>query len=330
MTRSDEHAGLRRVAALVGSAELEAVIAAATEELAHVVELARVVRYAGDGTFTVLGSSGEHSRVDDPGVTVPIIVDGVRWGAISVHGRSPLPADIEAFAGVLAAAVASAGAQIAARRLAEERSAMRRVTALIRREVPLQELFAAVVEEVGRLLDADATSLVRDDAAGGRETVLAFWARPGLVRDDLGVSRSLGVPIIVNQRVWGSLLAHTTGAPLPADAEERLLSFAELTATTIVEARCAASPTSRPRCGASRRSSRASRPREDVFPVVVEELGRVLGFDYTRLLRYRDDGTVEHVVSWPRRGHGPPARCPARRRQRDRARQAHLAPRADR
>ena len=68
MTQVDQHAGLHRVAALLGGDSPEAVFAAAVEELAQVVdhetgqghsEMALIARYEDDRTFTVLESWGE-------------------------------------------------------------------------------------------------------------------------------------------------------------------------------------------------------------------------------------------------------------------------------
>src|SRR4051794_29432476 len=74
MTRVDEHAGLQRVVALLGGDAPDAVLAAAAEELAHIVDLdtgearseqAVIARYEADRTFTVIESWGE------PGGMVP-------------------------------------------------------------------------------------------------------------------------------------------------------------------------------------------------------------------------------------------------------------------
>src|SRR4051812_32338965 len=68
MTQVDQHAGLHRVAALLGGDSPEAVFAAAVEELAQIVdhetgqghsEIALIARYEDDRTFTVLESWGE-------------------------------------------------------------------------------------------------------------------------------------------------------------------------------------------------------------------------------------------------------------------------------
>jgi signal transduction histidine kinase len=52
------------------------------------------------------------------------------------------------------------------RQLADEQAALRRVATLVARGVPPAEVFAAVANEVGRLLDADTTTVVRLDPMG--------------------------------------------------------------------------------------------------------------------------------------------------------------------
>ena len=64
------------------------------------------------------------------------------------------------------------------RRLADEQAALRRVATLVAQGVPPSELFGAVAAEVGLLLDADLSGMVRyvsDDAL----TAVATWAAEG-------------------------------------------------------------------------------------------------------------------------------------------------------
>ena len=64
------------------------------------------------------------------------------------------------------------------RRLAEEQGALRRVATLVARGAPPGEVFAAVTEEVGRLLGAHFAGMGRFDS-GDTVTVLAAWAAEG-------------------------------------------------------------------------------------------------------------------------------------------------------
>jgi GAF domain-containing protein len=63
-------------------------------------------------------------------------------------------------------------------RLAEEQAALRRVATLVAGGTPPQEVFAAVTEEVGRLLGSDLSGMARFDT-DTTLTVLAAWASEG-------------------------------------------------------------------------------------------------------------------------------------------------------
>jgi PAS domain S-box-containing protein len=209
----------------------------------------------------------------------PIIIGGEVWGAMSADSTAgePLPEHIEdrlaEFTELVATAIANAQARADADRLAEEQAALRRVATLVARESPPDEVFAAVAEEVGRLLRIEDTRMVRYEP-DGTATVVASWGRlsaalpvgtrltlegesaSGLVLrtgrsariDDfakatgsfadfvrrLGVRRAVGAPILVSGRLWGAMsTASLQDEPLPPDTEARMLQFAELVATAI-------------------------------------------------------------------------------------------------
>jgi signal transduction histidine kinase len=63
-------------------------------------------------------------------------------------------------------------------RLAEEQAALRRVATLVARATPPQQVFAAVAEEVGRLLAVDFAILVRYDPRDTLE-IVGTWTRTG-------------------------------------------------------------------------------------------------------------------------------------------------------
>ena len=64
-------------------------------------------------------------------------------------------------------------------RIAEEQAALRRVATLVARASPPEEVFAAVTEEVARLLGADLASMVRYDPDGGA-TWVGAWSGTGV------------------------------------------------------------------------------------------------------------------------------------------------------
>jgi GAF domain-containing protein/ketosteroid isomerase-like protein len=162
-----------------------------------------------------------------------------------------------------------------AARIAEDRTALRRVARLVADGVSEEELFDLVNREVGGLVGADATSLLRFDPED-TITLVATWSRGGSTLrvgasrpvDDLmrslrdagrarrwgrgqlpvrgvlaeearalGIRAAVAVPIVVDGRVWGlCFTASTAGEPFPEDAEARITGFMELVATAIANA----------------------------------------------------------------------------------------------
>lgn len=160
--------------------------------------------------------------------------------------------------------------------LADEQAALRRVATLVARETPPDEVFAAVTEELGRLLNIDMATMVRydSDLTG---VVVAVWGRTArklevgtelslegdnvaaLVRKrraparidtfadaagslpetlrGIGVRSSAGSPIVVAGDVWGVMVASSQSAEvIPPDTEARLSQFTDLTATAVANA----------------------------------------------------------------------------------------------
>ncbi|HEY2042902.1 MAG TPA: GAF domain-containing protein [Jatrophihabitans sp.] len=213
----------------------------------------------------------------------PIIVEGRLWGALFVHSKhahQPLPADTESrltgFTELVATAIANADGRAGLARLAEEQAALRRVATLVARGVPPEEVFAAVVEEVARLLGVEFAALGRY-APVGAITLVAVWGRTGqhihvgrwwnlgdrdvatrvfatgrAARIDsyvdtsgqltdigrkTGLGAGVGTPVIVEGRLWGVMATFAAvGQQLPRDTESRLTGFTELVATAIANA----------------------------------------------------------------------------------------------
>ena len=241
---------------------------------------ARVDHFAhASGPIGVVGrQSGFHSAVG-----TPIVVEGRLSGVMTVgttRVAPPLPAGTEArleqFTELLASAVANAESRARLARLAEEQAALRRVATLVAAGAPPQQVFSAVVEEVGHLLPVDLANMCRYNT-DRTQTFVATWGRPGkrfpqgsrwpLGGKNLGtivfetgrpariddysdasgpVSRvaretdlrsAVGTPIVVDSRLWGMIGVGSSGAePLPPDTEARLASFTELVATAIANA----------------------------------------------------------------------------------------------
>jgi signal transduction histidine kinase len=188
--------------------------------------------------------------------------------------EEPMPADTEPrlaqFTDLLETAIANSESRAALARLAEEQAALRRVATLVAHGAAPEEVFAAVANEVGRLLSVDMANVLRYESdgtvtfvtsAGERfpfgsrwpvgETTLATLVsetgRParfdnyadatGQLAEDIqgeGIRSAVGTPIIVEGCLWGLIAAGSSQErPLPPDTEARLASFTELVATAI-------------------------------------------------------------------------------------------------
>jgi signal transduction histidine kinase len=162
------------------------------------------------------------------------------------------------------------------RGLAEEQAALRRIATLVARGAAPGEVFAAVTEDVGRLLPADFACMGRYEpdraitfvaswgagaeffAVGSRWTVegnnlatrvfesggsaridsYADASGPtGVAAREAALRSAVGTPIFVEGRLWGVVVAASVGEqPLPADTEVRLAHFTELLETAIANA----------------------------------------------------------------------------------------------
>ncbi|MEP7332538.1 MAG: GAF domain-containing protein [Terracoccus sp.] len=110
-----------------------------------------------------------------------------------------------------------------AARIAREQGALRHVSMLVARAVPLEQLFAAVPVAVAKLVNADLTSLLRFEA-GDTMTPLAGWNAPDLMApgglprsldDELRMVRDTGCTSRFDS---GTLTGALTGPRAPVDA----------------------------------------------------------------------------------------------------------------
>jgi signal transduction histidine kinase len=132
-------------------------------------EAARINNYSGlEGEMAeIVRRSGIRSTVG-----VPIVVAGRVWGTMVGSTTEPdtLPEDTESrladFTGLLATAIENAESREALERLADEQAALRRVATLVAQGVRPDEIFAAVSDEVGRLVGTDSAAVVRFDDDG--------------------------------------------------------------------------------------------------------------------------------------------------------------------
>jgi GAF domain-containing protein len=218
-----------------------------------VFETGRPVRI--DGYAEASGPMGDTARERGvrSSVAAPIIVEGRLWGTIGAGstGERPLPPDTEArladFTDMAATAIANAESRAGLARLAQEQAALRRVATLVARGTAPEEVFAAVVDEVGQLLPVQVSGMARYESDES-VTFVAAWgdlrnpfkvgsrlmlggnnlgtivfktgrsARIDSYADrssgplgagvrDAGIRSSVATPIIVEGRLWGLIFA---------------------------------------------------------------------------------------------------------------------------
>jgi GAF domain-containing protein len=208
--------------------------------------------------------------VADPDNVVALIAFLLVAGAASsVVGLAARRREAEALA------TANAQSREDFRRLAREQAALRRVATLVARGIPAAEVFAAVAREIGGVLGAHSTNIVRFHPDGEATVVASVGQRPDQVpvgthwkpepplataavlrtgrparSDDYGQAAGLAgdavrrleirsgvaVPILVEGQLWGAINIGTQGDRFAADAEQRLADFTELIGTAIANA----------------------------------------------------------------------------------------------
>jgi signal transduction histidine kinase len=157
-------------------------------------------------------------------------------------------------------------------RLNDVQTALRHVATLVAEGRPSNEVFAAVTEEVGLLLHADITRLLRFEA-DGTGTVAAAWTQtrgpvPVGARIEIDVTVAaevrqsgtsarrtevsppdlpeatycaVGAPIVVGGQLWGAITGLSPiDRELPDDTEARMAEFTDLVGTAIANAQARA------------------------------------------------------------------------------------------
>jgi GAF domain-containing protein len=259
-------------------------------------------------------------------------------------------ARLGSFTELVATAVANAEGRAELARLADEQAALRRVATLVARGTAPEEVFSAVTEEVVRVLPVDSARLGRYEsdrtitfvavsgmtgsvfptgvplALEGRNisTVVARTARAARIdnyadasgrigdafRED-GVRSAVGIPITVEGRLWGVMIAGSgLEERMSADTEERLTQFTELLATAIANAenRAGLAGMAKEQVALRRVATRVAdgTPPEQLFAAVTEEVGLLLPVEYALMGCYAPDATLTIVGAWGGAGtHGP-------------------------
>src|SRR3954451_11684002 len=269
----------------------------------------------------------ERARVEGirSALASPIAVGGELWGVIvvgSLRGALPPATDrlLADFTDLLATAVSNAQAREDLQRLADEQAALRRVATLVARDASQADVFAAIAEEVRRVLGTEEVRMVgyegdfavvvgssvlhhdrmyvgsRHPLEGDNVTMQVYrTGRPARMEDytratgkiadtvrRTGIRAAVGMPIAVNGRRWGVIVAATSrDQSLPPDTEVRLGQFTELMATAIAntESRGRADRLGDEQAALRRLATLVAQEAslEEVFASVADEVARTLG-----------------------------------------------------
>ena len=285
------------------------------------------------------------------GIGAPIISAGQTWGAITVladHLTLPPGSHerLESFARLAATAIASARARAELRSMAEDQMALRRIAELVVRGVPQPELFAAVANGAAAFtdrgvvlarLDADRTFTIvarhgapvdlgveiRTSAEDHRAMSRALSRPRPTEQQELseivtrifqitsGVTTTIAVPIVVNDRMWGALCALGEGRVESTGDRERLEQFAELVTAALANSKAeqeirqlAAEQTALRKV--AELVARAV-PQEEVFATVASEASHLLDGAAMTLTRFLGDDELLVVAA-----HDGPAPLGAR------------------
>jgi signal transduction histidine kinase/uncharacterized protein YoaH (UPF0181 family) len=248
---------------------------------------------------------------------------------------------VELIAGQLAVSLDNAELYAEHRRIADEQAALRRVATLVAYQSPPAEVFGAVAEEAAGVLDTEAIGMLRFEPDGTAtlvaqsqtpwdppplgtrftlegENVVAsvFRSRQATRVDDwtgstgmvagmahtLGIRSAVATPIVVEGRLWGTMVAVTSQSePLPAETESRLGEFTGLVATAIAntESHARAERLTQEQAALQRVATLVAHeaPQAEVFRGIAEAIGQLLGTDEIRMVRYEGDRSAVVVGS---------------------------------
>jgi GAF domain-containing protein/PAS domain-containing protein len=277
--------------------ERTALVVAASGEASDVMPVGSRQALGGENAASRVRRTGHPVRIDNYGtatgpiaeavrrarirgaVATPMLVEGRLWGTMvaATTRDEPLPPETESrlsqFTELMATAIANTEARAEVERLADEQAALRRVATLVAHESPPAEVFAAVADEVARLLGVEDTTIFHyeDDWTAtvvadrgerdvpmpiGKRVSLEGESATALVRRtgrsariddfsestgplaeytrDAGIGSTVGSPIVVDGRLWGAMIAATrTDEAMPGDSESRMAQFTGLVATAI-------------------------------------------------------------------------------------------------
>ncbi len=273
-------------------------------------------------------------------VGCPIIVEGHLWGVIAASSKTERPfpdgteSQITTFTELVATAIANAQSRVELNQLALEQAALRRVATLVAMGAAPQTVFTAATDEVARLLEVDATLLMRFEPDAVALIAGSGWsgdgiqlgervdaARTAAAKDrrvgpwdvaDLsatstlakqlgreGIVAGIANGITVEGQVWGALGVGSRSGGLAADTGQRLAGFTDLVATAITNAQARAElrRIAEEQAALRRVATLAARGEEPgpVFAAVAAEVHTLMGADFTSILRFEADGTATYM-----------------------------------
>jgi signal transduction histidine kinase len=211
------------------------------------------------------------------------------------------------------------------RQLAEEQSALRRVATLVAQGAPPEDVFVAVAKEVGQILGVTLVSTLRYET-DGTATQVASWGstrnpfvigarltpespsvmaqvlqtgRPARIEDfqdvpgslaeaarEAGMRSAAGVPIIVNGKTWGAMIALTNERlDSSGHLESRLAEFTELMTAVIANTQ------------AHDENARLQRERVQLLEESRARVVEAHDAERTRLERNLHDGAQQRLIS---------------------------------
>lgn len=225
----------------------------------------------------------------------------------------------------------------------EEQAALRRVAAITSAGAPPEAIFAAITAEGSALLGGVLLSLARYERGGTEQVIVAqtgghvrvgawfpasgpdgivarMWSS-GLPQrtDDFtaiglpevitgGVRACVAVPVFVDGALWGSVAAASRTGPLPAVAEDRLSTFADIVAAAVVSAaaRTSLRVLADEQAALLRVAALVARGAAEsaIFEAVAVEAASLIEDEPTTLVRY--EGTRTFTVLATRNGPAAP------------------------
>jgi PAS domain S-box-containing protein len=230
--------------------------------------------------------------------------------------------------------------------LAEERAALLRIATLVAGGAASHDVLTAVAREVGELLDLPVVEMSRLEPDGASAVVVGAWGRidhpfqvgtrwrldgPTVSGEVLrsgratriqdytsiqgeiaaavrtsGIRSGVGVPIIVEGRLWGVMATGAlAGESLPEHVEERLEEFTRLLAAAIsnTQAREELDRVVDEQSALRRIATLVAQDAEpsNIFAAVCAETGRIFNVSTVNLAQFSEDGFNVTVAGWSQR-----------------------------